>query len=120
MPSASTIVASLVGVAFFGLCLVYARREGHRQVLILIATALYGFLLEYLAIRENRKYQYAHFPVMLLGTVPLMIVISWGGIIYSVMRTSDHLRLKWYLRPVYDGILALSIDMSLDPVAVGL
>jgi hypothetical protein len=120
MPSASTILATLIGVAFFGLCLVYARREGYRQVLILVATSVYGFLLEYLAIREDRNYHYARFPVMLLGTVPLMIAISWGGILYSVMRTSDNLRLKWYLRPIYDGILVLSIDLSLDPVAVGL
>ena len=38
-----------------------------------------------------------------------MIVVSWGGLVYGVMRTSDALRLKWFLRPIYDGLLAMLI-----------
>jgi hypothetical protein len=34
------------------------------------------------------------------------------------MRTSDRLLAQWWLRPAMDGLLALSIDFALDPVAL--
>jgi hypothetical protein len=79
--------------------------------------------------RMMNAYHYANFPFMIFGTVPLMIVVSWGAIIYAVMRTSDHYVvqgtssdrvLRWYLKPINDGLLALTIDLSLDPVAIQL
>ena len=66
------------------------------------------------------SYYYGPFPFMIFGSVPLMIVLSWGAIVYGAMRTSDHMELAWWLRPIYDGLLAITIDLALDPVAIKL
>jgi uncharacterized membrane protein len=112
------ILATLGALALVVVCLVQAWREGPRFVMIIVCGALFGMLVEYLDMRFMSSYHYGHFPCMLLGTVPLMIVMSWGAIIYGVMRTSDRLKLRWYLRPINDAFLALTIDLSLDPVAI--
>ena len=113
-------IATVVGFAFFGFSLWCARRQGLRFVFIILAGCLFGFGLEYFAISTSNGYHYGPFPFMILGKVPAMIVVSWGGLVYGVMRTSDALRLKWYLRPIYDGFLAMLIDLSLDPVSIAL
>lgn len=120
MPTASTILATIVGFAFGGFCLWHAARQGTRWVCILLAGTLLGLTLEYFDMKFFGTYHYGPFPFMIFGTVPAMIVVSWGGIVYGTMRVSNHLGLKWYLRPIYDGFLALTIDISLDPVAISL
>lgn len=52
----------------------------------------------------------------LLG-VPLWIPIGWSFVVYVAMRTSDKLEADWRFRPVVDGLLALNLDLTLDPIA---
>jgi uncharacterized membrane protein len=118
MPTLATILATLLAFAVGGVCLFYAIREGMRGVAILLCGAVFGLIVEYFNMRMFHSYHYGPFPFMLFGTVPLMIVVSWGAIIYAVMRTSDHMKLRWFLRPFFDGFLALTIDLSLDPVSI--
>lgn len=113
-------IATLVAFAFCGYSLRCAWWQGVRFVAIILAAALFGYGLEVVAIATSNDYHYGPFPGMLPGGVPAMIVVSWGGLVYGVMRTSDALGLKWYLRPIYDGMLALLIDLSLDPVSIAL
>ena len=113
-------LATAVAFAFFAFSMWHARRQGLRYVFIILAGCLFGFTLEYQAVTSTDDYHYGPFPLMILGKVPAMIVVSWGGLVYGVMRTSDALRLKWYLRPIYDGLLAMLIDLSLDPISIAL
>jgi uncharacterized membrane protein len=118
MPGLPFVLATLGALALATVCLIQACREGIAFVMIMASGAIFGMLIEYFDMRWMHSYHYGPFPFMLLGTVPLMIVVSWGAIVYGVMRTSDRLKLQWYLRPVYDGFLAMTIDLSLDPVAI--
>lgn len=52
--------------------------------------------------------------------IPLCIGVSWGMIIYTAMETSDRFALPWYLRPILDALLALTIDLSMDAIAIRL
>lgn len=57
---------------------------------------------------------------MIDGLVPLCIGISWGVVIYTAMATSDRFGLPWYLRPIMDALLALTIDLGMDAIAIRL
>jgi hypothetical protein len=112
-------ILATIGALILGLfCFLRAWKEGIKYVMIITCGAIFGMLIEYLDMRMMTSYHYGPFPCMLLGTVPLMIVVSWGAIIYGVMRTSDRLKLLWCLRPINDAFLAMTIDLSLDPVAI--
>ncbi len=114
------IAATLVAFSVFAFCLYFAVRQGTRSVATLCAGSLFGLLIEYLNIKLYDDYYYGPFPLMVFGTVPIMIVLSWGAIVFGSMQTSDRLDLLWFLRPVYDGLLALTIDLSLDPLSINL
>ncbi len=102
------------------LCLHHALRHSRFAVATLLAGMVYGVLLEYATIQAYQAYTYGQFLVMFFGSVPLCIGVSWGMIIYTALATSDRLRLPWALRPLLDTLLALSIDLSMDAVAIRL
>jgi hypothetical protein len=112
------ILATLGALVLALFCLRHAWWQGLKYVMIIVCGAVFGMLVEYFDMRMMNAYHYGPFPFKLLGTVPLMIVLSWGAIIYGVMLTSDRLKLRWYLRPINDAFLAITIDLSLDPVAI--
>lgn len=85
----------------------------------LFAGVLFGLLLEWATIQQLNAYEYGHFLVM-LGPVPVVIGVAWGTIIYSVRAFSDSTNLPEWARPVLDGLLALSIDLSMDAIAIRL
>jgi Carotenoid biosynthesis protein len=101
-------------------CLRHAWTGGWPRVVGLVVGMLYGLLLEYAAIQTFHAYQYGHFLLMIGGTVPLCIGVGWGLIIYTAMETSDRFGLPWYLRPIVDAVLALTIDLSMDAIAIRL
>jgi uncharacterized membrane protein len=101
-------------------CLCHAWARGWAQVFSLGAGMLYGVLIEYAAISTFHAYVYGHFLIMIDGLVPLCIGISWGVVIYTAMATSDRFGLPWYLRPIMDALLALTIDLSMDAIAIRL
>jgi hypothetical protein len=100
-------------------CLLHASRQGRFQVLELLCTVLYGFLLEWLTIKQLSAYHYGQFLVMIDGA-PLAVALGWAVIIYSCMGFTSRLRLAEPARPILDALLALNIDVALDVVAVRL
>ena len=120
MPNPTFLVFEL-GIYTLALCcLRHAWLDGWPHVFGLLAGMGYGVLLEYAAIETFHVYRYGHFVLMIGGIVPLCIGLSWGLIIYTSMRTSDRFGLPWYLRPLVDATLALTIDLSMDAIAIRL
>jgi uncharacterized membrane protein len=120
MPEAAFLLVE-VGVYVLAIgCLRHAWACGQARLLGLVAGMIYGLLLEYGAIVTFHAYVYGHFLIMIVGAVPLCIGVSWGLIIYTAMETSDRFALPWYLRPILDALLALTIDLSMDAVAIRL
>src|SRR5215203_1552943 len=101
-------------------CLRHAWARGWSRLLSLVVGMIYGVLLEYGAIVTFHAYSYGHFLIMIFGAVPLCIGVSWGLIIYTAMESSDRFALPWYLRPIVDALLALTIDLSMDAIAIRL
>lgn len=110
-----------LGVYVLGvICWRHAWARGWVPLFGLAAGIIYGVVLEYTAILTLHAYSYGHFLIMLFASVPLCIGISWGLILYTTMATSDRLALPWYLRPIVDALLALTIDLSMDAIAIRL
>jgi hypothetical protein len=97
----------------------HAWKQGTPNLLRLFAGILFGVALELATIRQLRAYEYGQFLIMVLD-VPLCIGIAWSCILYSVMEFSDASSLPYWTRPIFDGLLALNIDLALDAVAIRL
>jgi hypothetical protein len=95
------------------------RKQGKFFVLELMWTGLYGYLLEWLTIKQLHAYQYGTFLVMIDGA-PLAIALAWAVIIYASMRFSASIQLPDVIRPLLDALLALNIDLAFDTVAIRL
>lgn len=109
------------------------KRGGWPLLVVLIAGGLYGFVLEYSSVKANTEYCYDAAMIMIppwpvkppagdpcpVGpSVPLWISFGWMMTIYIAMQTSSRLNLPFYVRPVVDGLVGMSIDWVLDPLAV--
>ena len=105
--------------SLFILCLRHAIKEGLQAVLRLLAGVAFGVLLEWATIVQLDAYSYGRFIVM-VDTVPVVIGVGWGIILYSAMLFSNSTKLPWYLRPFLDGLLALNIDLAMDALAIRL
>ncbi len=113
-----TIFEALV-LILFGICLRHAMRKGVQTVLRLLAGVAFGVLLEWATIQQLDAYSYGKFLIM-IDAVPIVIGVSWGVILYSVMLFSNSTQLPWHLRPILDALLALNIDLAMDAIAIRL
>jgi hypothetical protein len=62
-------------------------------------------------------YQYGHF-LIIFGPVPLAVAVGWSIILYSAMATASVLALPSWAAPALVGLLGLTIDLSMDAVAI--
>jgi len=119
MPGLYAFTFEVLIFILFGLCLRHAWRAGLPFVLRLLAALLFGIVLELATLRQLNTYRYGQFLVM-IADLPLAIGVGWSVIIYASMLYSDATSLPDWARPVLDGLLALSIDLVADTVAVRL
>jgi len=96
-----------------------AFREGFASVLELLWAICYGFLLEWIAIKQLHAYHYGHFLIM-LDNAPLCIAVGWAVVIYSSMRFSNRIQLPDAVRPILDALMGLQVDLALDVIAIRL
>lgn len=115
------------------LCLRHAWRHGRYLAVMMMAAVGFSYTTEIFAINLLHEYYYNHFLVMICrdaslpggvyigctapsACVPLAIPVMEAMIIYAIVQTSNRLKLPWAVRPVLDGLLAMSIDLVMDPV----
>jgi uncharacterized membrane protein len=97
----------------------YARRQGRFHVAELLWAGVYGFLLEWLTIKQLHAYHYGQFLIM-IDDAPLAIALGWAVVIYSSMSYSSRIQLPEPARPILDALIALHIDFALDAIAIRL
>lgn len=117
MPNIYFSLFELIIYIQLALCLHHAWKHGTANLLRLFAGILFGVLLELATIRQLNAYEYGRFFIMVLD-VPLCIGVAWSCILYSAMEFSDASNLPYWTRPIFDGLLALNIDLALDAVAI--
>lgn len=114
------VVFELLAYGCLGLCVWHAWGLGalrRARLLELAMGVAYGVTLEALTIAQFHAYRYGHFLVM-LRDVPLCIGVDWGVILYSAMSFADGARLPRWAAPALVGLLGLTIDFSMDAVAI--
>jgi uncharacterized membrane protein len=104
-------------VVLTAVCLRHAAKQGRRRALEFVSGIVFGLILEILTIYQLQAYHYGRF-VLMIGPVPLAVGMGWGVILYAVMETSDSWNLPGAARPWVDALLALSIDLSMDAIAI--
>ncbi|MFX1533218.1 MAG: carotenoid biosynthesis protein [Promethearchaeota archaeon] len=115
----SALILFLTIVLFLGL-----RKKDYRAVMQILAGSLFGVILEYMNVQVAETYTYStQFFIQIgnaPGNIPIVIGLSWGLIIYACMQVSDQIGLPEWSRPILDGLLALTIDLSIDTIAIRL
>ena len=110
---------SILGaVLIAGLALRHARGDAERLA-FLGTTAVYGFLLEktVIALFGMHSYPVDRFPLH-LWDVPVAVLLAWSVIMYSSLTTGRYLGLGRRRLPVFAGLFALHVDLSIETVAI--
>ncbi len=114
------VIFELLAYAGLGLCAWHAWGLGplrRARLLELGMGVAYGVTLETLTIIQFHAYRYGQFLVM-LHDVPLCIGVDWGVILYTAMSFADGARLPRWAAPALVALLGLTIDFSMDAVAI--
>ncbi len=115
------------GTYLFAACCCYdAWKKGIRWLLVLVAATLFGlgaelfFLVSEHDSLQGASYSYGQFVAMIGWSqfeVPLWVGLGWGCIVYACIWTAELLSPRLSVRPVIAGLLAINVDLSLDPIA---
>jgi hypothetical protein len=119
----SFIGMELMSSVLFIICSWHALRVVHsrQRFLELVMAAFFGVLLEELnVIISNGYYIYGRDFLIIFDQAPLAIGLGWAVIIYSAMSISDAYGIDERVKPFFDAIQAILIDLSMDTVAIRL
>ena len=108
------ITASL----FFIAVAVAALRRGRLPFLELVSAAAFGLLLEEGDQLIFETYHYADEWTLVIDRAPVVIGLTWALIIAGAMRITDALRVPRRYAPFLDAVLAITLDLAFDAVAI--
>ena len=94
------------------------RSKGRTRITEYLMMLVYGFVLEFLDMHFFKSYHYSSNFTLMLGGVPVSIALLWAVILAGAMEISDASGIPLTVRPFFDGILALWMDLALDAVAI--
>jgi hypothetical protein len=108
-----------IGAAiFFGGAALAALRRGRLPFLELISAAAFGILLEEGDQLIFQTYHYNPSWVLEIDRAPVVIGLTWALIIAGAMRITDALGVRRRYAPVVDSLLAISLDLGFDAIAI--
>ena len=108
-----------IGAAlFFAGAAVLALRRGRLPFLELLSAAAFGILLEEGDQLLFETYHYSPDWVLVIDRAPVVIGLTWALIIAGAMRLTDGLGVRRRYAPVVDAVLAISLDLAFDAVAI--
>lgn len=87
---------------------------------ILILALLYGITLEIMDVHLSQSYSYSKDFIFQIYNIPIAIGAGWAIIYYIAGKTAQTYNLKWWQSPFLMAIIALSIDLAIDAVAIRL
>ncbi|UCG03461.1 MAG: carotenoid biosynthesis protein [Candidatus Heimdallarchaeota archaeon] len=112
-------------ILFFIVISILSFRRDFHSVAQVLSGSLFGVTLEYMNIQVMQTYIYSSQFLLQLGSppdnIPICIGLCWGLIIYACMNVSNKIiEIPEWLKPLLDGLLALTIDLSMDTIAIRL
>ncbi|HLY35292.1 MAG TPA: carotenoid biosynthesis protein [Candidatus Limnocylindria bacterium] len=112
------LVMELGAAAFFVWAALAASRRGRRPFLELVSAAIFGILLEEGDQLIFESYHYAPHYLLTIDRAPVVIGLSWALIIAGAMRITDGLGVRRRYAPFVDAVLAVSLDLAFDAIAI--
>jgi hypothetical protein len=95
-----------------------ALRRGRLPFLELISAAAFGILLEEGDQLVFQTYHYATDWILTIDRAPVVIGLTWALIIAGAMRLTDALGVRRRYAPFADAVLAISLDLAFDAIAI--
>jgi hypothetical protein len=112
------LVLELGAAGFFAWAAVAALRRGRLPFLELISAATFGILLEEGDQLIFETYHYSPHFLLTIDRAPIVIGLTWALIIAGAMRITDALGVRRRYAPFVDAILAISLDLAFDAIAI--
>jgi hypothetical protein len=104
-------------IFFLGAALA-ALRRGRLPFLELISAAAFGILLEEGDQLVFGTYHYSADWILTIDRAPIVIGLTWALIIAGAMRLTDALGVRRRYAPFVDAVLAISLDLAFDAIAI--
>ena len=95
-----------------------ALRRGRLPFLELVSAAAFGILLEEGDQLIFETYHYSPDWVLAIDRAPVVIGLTWALIIAGAMRITDALGVRRRYAPFVDSVLAISLDLAFDAIAI--
>ena len=95
-----------------------ALRRGRLPFLELISAAAFGILLEEGDQLVFETYHYSSDWILAIDRAPVVIGLTWALIIAGAMRLTDALGVRRRYAPFVDAVLAISLDLAFDAIAI--
>ncbi len=108
----------LGAAAFFVWAALASLRSGRLPFFELLSAAVFGILLEEGDQLIFETYHYSSNFVLTLDRAPIVIGLTWALIIAGAMRITDALGVRRRYAPFVDAVLAISLDLAFDAIAI--
>jgi hypothetical protein len=95
-----------------------ALRRGRLPFFELVSAAVFGILLEEGDQLIFETYHYSSDWVLVIDRAPVVIGLTWALIIAGAMRLTDALGVRRRYAPFVDSVLAISLDLAFDAIAI--
>ena len=112
------LVLELGAAAFFVIAAWLALGRGRLPFLELASAAAFGLLLEEGDQLIFETYHYSPDFILAVDRAPIVIGLTWALIIAGAMRITDALGVRRRFAPVVDSVIAISLDLAFDAVAI--
>ncbi len=112
------LVLELGAAAFFVIAAWLALGRGRLPFLELASAAAFGLLLEEGDQLIFETYHYSPDFILAVDRAPIVIGLAWALIIAGAMRITDALGVRRRFAPVVDSVIAISLDLAFDAVAI--
>ena len=122
MMSATILFEYLFFLLFVSHLVYFFKRSNFRAIFELLSISAFALSLEFLSIHLYEAYSYSTKFILQFGSspdnVPIVIALCWGMIIYSSIEISNAFNLNTLIKPFLDSLMALTVDFSMDAVAI--
>jgi hypothetical protein len=112
------LVLELGAAGFFIWAALAALRRGRLPFFELISAATFGILLEEGDQLIFETYHYSPHFLLTIDRAPIVIGLTWALIIAGAMRITDALGVRRRYAPFVDAVLAISLDLAFDAIAI--
>jgi hypothetical protein len=112
------LLIEIGATVFFAIAGWLALRRGRLPFLELASAAVFGLLLEQANQIIFETYEYSPEFALAVDRAPIVIGLTWALIIAGAMRITDALGVRRRYAPVVDSLLAISLDLAFDAVAI--